>query len=113
MAGQHTNQPQVKGTGMDVTNVRLSVPIFFYKSSDPSNPCCKCWDKYAKPFTDAIAYAPFSSSHLHQTARPRRNSPNKFLTANHPKYRKHFLLILEPRSTMVVRASMLLSHNES
>ncbi|KAF8888053.1 hypothetical protein BD779DRAFT_1672463 [Infundibulicybe gibba] len=31
-----------------------------YKRNDPKNPCRKCWSKYAKPFSGALAYTPFS-----------------------------------------------------
>ncbi|KAF9233729.1 hypothetical protein BU15DRAFT_90246 [Melanogaster broomeanus] len=33
-----------------------------YKNHDPSHPCRKCWEKYAKPYTGALAYTPWSSS---------------------------------------------------
>jgi len=33
-----------------------------YKHFDPSHPCSKCWQKYAKPFSGPIAYAPWSST---------------------------------------------------
>ena len=33
-----------------------------YKNYDPSNPCRKCWEKYAKPYTGALAYTPWSPS---------------------------------------------------
>ncbi|KAJ3732803.1 hypothetical protein DFJ43DRAFT_280380 [Lentinula guzmanii] len=33
-----------------------------YKQNDPSNPCRKCWSKYAKPFSGAITYSSFKSS---------------------------------------------------
>jgi len=32
-----------------------------YKQNDPSHPCRKCWSKYAKPFSGALAYTPWSS----------------------------------------------------
>lgn len=33
-----------------------------YKHNDPSHPCRKCWVKYAKPFSGALAYTPFNSA---------------------------------------------------
>jgi len=33
-----------------------------YKSFDPSNPCRKCWQKYARPYRGPLTYAPFSPS---------------------------------------------------
>lgn len=33
-----------------------------YKNHDPSHPCRKCWEKYGKPYTGALAYTPWSSS---------------------------------------------------
>ncbi|KAF8521580.1 hypothetical protein BU17DRAFT_75416 [Hysterangium stoloniferum] len=33
-----------------------------FKKNDPSHPCSKCWDKYAKPYYGALAYAPFPSA---------------------------------------------------
>jgi len=33
-----------------------------YKSFDPSNPCSKCWNKYAKPYTGVLTYTPWSST---------------------------------------------------
>ncbi|KAF8512344.1 hypothetical protein JB92DRAFT_2929033 [Gautieria morchelliformis] len=33
-----------------------------YKNNDPSHACGKCWDKYARSYTGALAYAPFPSS---------------------------------------------------
>jgi hypothetical protein len=33
-----------------------------YKSLDPSHPCRRCWDKYAKPYAGALAYAPTNPS---------------------------------------------------
>ncbi|KIJ30727.1 hypothetical protein M422DRAFT_36439 [Sphaerobolus stellatus SS14] len=32
-----------------------------YKNYDPSHPCRKCWQKYARNYTGAIAYAPSAS----------------------------------------------------
>ena len=31
-----------------------------YRNYDPSHPCARCWDKYAKPYTGAITYAPWT-----------------------------------------------------
>ncbi|EIM79302.1 uncharacterized protein STEHIDRAFT_173171 [Stereum hirsutum FP-91666 SS1] len=31
-----------------------------YKAADPNNPCRKCWDKFGKPFTNAMNYIPWS-----------------------------------------------------
>ncbi|KAJ3974576.1 hypothetical protein EV361DRAFT_946892 [Lentinula raphanica] len=60
-----------------------------YKQNDPSNPCRKCWSKYAKPFSGAITYSSFKSSsagsgktfqrplpslHPPQAARPQNHS---------------------------------------
>ena len=33
-----------------------------YKNYDPSHPCRKCWEKYAKPYTGALTYTPWSPS---------------------------------------------------
>lgn len=33
-----------------------------YKNFDPSNPCRKCWQKYARPYRGPLTYAPFSPS---------------------------------------------------
>ncbi|KIM60116.1 hypothetical protein SCLCIDRAFT_124973 [Scleroderma citrinum Foug A] len=33
-----------------------------YKDYDPTHPCRRCWEKYAKPYTGALVYAPWSSS---------------------------------------------------
>src|SRR5882724_5775381 len=33
-----------------------------YKKNDPTHPCRKCWDKFAKPFNGALLYADFSAS---------------------------------------------------
>ncbi|KZV88204.1 hypothetical protein EXIGLDRAFT_772914 [Exidia glandulosa HHB12029] len=33
-----------------------------YKNGDPYHPCRGCWDQYAKPYTGALTYAPFSAS---------------------------------------------------
>ncbi|KAJ4479356.1 hypothetical protein J3R30DRAFT_3289137 [Lentinula aciculospora] len=33
-----------------------------YKQNDPSNPCRKCWSKYAKPFSGVITYSSFKTS---------------------------------------------------
>lgn len=32
-----------------------------YKHLDPSNPCMKCWSKYAKPFAGPLTYAPWGT----------------------------------------------------
>ena len=32
-----------------------------YKNYDPSHPCTRCWDKYARPYTSIMAHAPWSS----------------------------------------------------
>ncbi|KAI1796801.1 hypothetical protein LXA43DRAFT_879541 [Ganoderma leucocontextum] len=32
-----------------------------YKNYDPSHPCSRCWEKYAKPFSGPITYAPWTS----------------------------------------------------
>ncbi|CDO70130.1 hypothetical protein BN946_scf184783.g14 [Trametes cinnabarina] len=32
-----------------------------YKGYDPSHPCSRCWDKYAKPYSGVLAHAPWSS----------------------------------------------------
>ncbi|KAI8996456.1 hypothetical protein BD414DRAFT_201633 [Trametes punicea] len=32
-----------------------------YRNYDPSYPCSRCWEKYAKPYTGVIAHAPWSS----------------------------------------------------
>ena len=32
-----------------------------YKHYDPSNPCLKCWTKFAKAFTGPLTYAPWGS----------------------------------------------------
>lgn len=37
-----------------------------FKKSDPSHPCHKCWDRYAKPYAGALVYTPWSND----TARP-------------------------------------------
>ncbi|KAI0675656.1 hypothetical protein C8Q78DRAFT_1074656 [Trametes maxima] len=31
-----------------------------YKNYDPSHPCSRCWEKYAKPYSGAMTYAPWS-----------------------------------------------------
>lgn len=31
-----------------------------YKNYDPSHPCARCWEKYAKPFSGPITYADWS-----------------------------------------------------
>ncbi|KDQ54224.1 hypothetical protein JAAARDRAFT_209380 [Jaapia argillacea MUCL 33604] len=33
-----------------------------YKERDPTHPCSKCWEKYSKPYTSAIAYSPWTPS---------------------------------------------------
>lgn len=33
-----------------------------FKNFDPSHPCRKCWDKYARPYTGALAYTPWSTT---------------------------------------------------
>lgn len=33
-----------------------------YKQNDPSHPCRKCWQSFAKPFTGVITYSSFKSS---------------------------------------------------
>ncbi|KAI0343325.1 hypothetical protein BDW22DRAFT_1356945 [Trametopsis cervina] len=33
-----------------------------YKHHDPSHPCTKCWQKYGKPFSGPIAYAPWGDN---------------------------------------------------
>ncbi|GJE93197.1 hypothetical protein PsYK624_093560 [Phanerochaete sordida] len=33
-----------------------------YKHLDPSNPCMKCWSKYAKPFAGPLTYAPWGAA---------------------------------------------------
>ncbi|KAF8999343.1 hypothetical protein BDQ17DRAFT_1361216 [Cyathus striatus] len=42
-----------------------------YKHLDPSNPCKKCWQKYAKPFSGPLAYAPTSGDANLQKPLPR------------------------------------------
>ena len=32
-----------------------------YKGFDPSHPCSRCWEKYAKPYSGAITYASWTS----------------------------------------------------
>ena len=32
-----------------------------YKHLDPSNPCTKCWSKFAKPFAGPLTYAPWGT----------------------------------------------------
>ncbi|GJJ11688.1 hypothetical protein Clacol_005924 [Clathrus columnatus] len=33
-----------------------------YRNNDPSHPCMKCWNKYARSYSGALAYAPFPSA---------------------------------------------------
>ncbi|EKM50053.1 uncharacterized protein PHACADRAFT_264552 [Phanerochaete carnosa HHB-10118-sp] len=33
-----------------------------YKQMDPSNPCMRCWSKYAKPFAGPLTYAPWGAA---------------------------------------------------
>ncbi|KAI0718050.1 hypothetical protein C8T65DRAFT_571126 [Cerioporus squamosus] len=32
-----------------------------YRNYDPSHPCARCWDKYSKPYTGPITYAPWAA----------------------------------------------------
>lgn len=32
-----------------------------FKNFDPTHPCRKCWDRYAKPYAGAITYTPWSN----------------------------------------------------
>ena len=59
-----------------------------YKNYDPSHPCSRCWEKYAKPYTGAITYAPWkagsdgpssSSSSTYQRPLPVFRSPQSSL----------------------------------
>jgi len=45
-----------------LTRVPLSGQNTGYKNGDPQHPCRGCWDKYAKPFTGALSYAPFGDA---------------------------------------------------
>ncbi|EIN05318.1 hypothetical protein PUNSTDRAFT_145805 [Punctularia strigosozonata HHB-11173 SS5] len=33
-----------------------------FKYYDPSHPCCKCWEKYSRPYSGAVAHAPTNFS---------------------------------------------------
>lgn len=46
-----------------------------YKDYDPSHPCRKCWEKYGKPYTGALAYAPWPSSDSTSNSRMQRPLP--------------------------------------
>ncbi|KIJ65403.1 hypothetical protein HYDPIDRAFT_174870 [Hydnomerulius pinastri MD-312] len=47
-----------------------------YKNYDPSHPCRKCWEKYGKPYTGALAYTSWSST----SSDPRMQRPlSKFV----------------------------------
>ncbi|TBU24172.1 hypothetical protein BD311DRAFT_766962 [Dichomitus squalens] len=59
-----------------------------YKNYDPSHPCSRCWEKYAKPYAGAIVYAPWtpgpdgpsaSSSSTYQRPLPVFRSPQSSL----------------------------------
>ncbi|EJD48169.1 hypothetical protein AURDEDRAFT_183524 [Auricularia subglabra TFB-10046 SS5] len=61
-----------------------------YKNFDPHHPCRGCWEKYGKPYTGAITYAPFSSagsSHSQislQRPLPRQSPPGPPAPASAP-----------------------------
>lgn len=53
-----------------------------YKDYDPSHPCRKCWDKYGKPYTGALTYAPWPSSDSTSNSRMQRPLPHHFPQTN-------------------------------
>ncbi|KAH9951086.1 hypothetical protein B0H21DRAFT_874625 [Amylocystis lapponica] len=63
---QDTNVPNVRESL--VVDVAMELMIYApghnmgFKYNDPTHPCSKCWEKFAKAFSGAIAYAPWSSS---------------------------------------------------
>ncbi|KAL4061920.1 hypothetical protein J3A83DRAFT_4331575 [Scleroderma citrinum] len=58
-----------------------------YKDYDPTHPCRKCWDKYAKSYTGALTYTPWSSAADTRTSRmqrplPRAGSSRQYMMSN-------------------------------
>ncbi|KAI0332671.1 hypothetical protein GY45DRAFT_1320560 [Cubamyces sp. BRFM 1775] len=66
-----------------------------YKNYDPSHPCARCWDKYAKPYTSIMAAAPWpsdsqsgtsSSRTTYQRPLPRFRAPRTSLHSSNSSY---------------------------
>ncbi|KAI6112528.1 hypothetical protein F5141DRAFT_1107808 [Pisolithus sp. B1] len=53
-----------------------------YKDYDPSHPCRKCWDKYGKPYSGALTYAPWPSSDSTSNSRMQRPLPHHLAQTN-------------------------------
>ncbi|KAI0358161.1 hypothetical protein OH77DRAFT_1397660 [Trametes cingulata] len=82
-----------------------------YKNYDPSHPCSRCWDKYSKPYSGAMAYAPWgpdgqsgpsSSRHTFQRPLPQFRAPQASL---HQQSASYAGLSPPPRSDLSRSAS--------
>ncbi|KAI0923674.1 hypothetical protein AcW1_006566 [Taiwanofungus camphoratus] len=60
-----------------------------YKNNDPSHPCTRCWEKYSRPFTGALAYTPWGSSSSSVSARNTLQRPLPNFTPPHVSGSKH------------------------
>ncbi|KAH0836912.1 hypothetical protein J3R83DRAFT_8728 [Lanmaoa asiatica] len=77
-----------------------------YKHNDPSHPCCKCWEKYGKPYTGALTYTPWSpSGNDPRMQRPlpkflppqaRASEPRRGLHPPPPQYPQHSRSLSQP-----------------
>ncbi|KAG8990478.1 hypothetical protein FRB94_013356 [Tulasnella sp. JGI-2019a] len=59
-----------------------------YKAFDPSHPCRKCWQRYSKPYSGALMYAPWSNRPAdsnYQKPLPRTQGPLGGLSVNRPQ----------------------------
>lgn len=54
-----------------------------YKNNDPSHPCSKCWEKYARPFTGPLVYAPWDVSTTFDGTRNNLQRPLRRFTPPH------------------------------
>ncbi|CCM02632.1 uncharacterized protein FIBRA_04736 [Fibroporia radiculosa] len=76
-----------------------------YRNNDPSMPCSKCWEKYARPFTGAVTYAPWGapatgsasgSRNTYQRPLPRFTPPHLSAPSKHRPTQSYSGLSAEP-----------------
>ncbi|CAK5284075.1 unnamed protein product [Mycena citricolor] len=58
-----------------------------YKNFDPTRPCSKCWDHYARPYAGALVYAPDASSGSSQSTNLQRPLPVRITNSLPPAIR--------------------------
>ncbi|KAJ7626177.1 hypothetical protein FB45DRAFT_750453 [Roridomyces roridus] len=55
-----------------------------YKNADPTHPCTKCWERYARPYAGAVTYAPSSSPSSSASSSPSLPGTHSSVTFQRP-----------------------------